>query len=306
MPRRFLIEGLDHDDAWVMVEDEFYAIAQTFTQHLHYAEYVRRKKEAKAQSATEIAAIARPTDGRTPMSKELRQKKEAEALTARQKAGFEQMAEQDDKDDTDDDDDTWVGTHLHGLMASPRKSRALAGLHTLKSSTKAAAGFGQTHGSQSDRRQMASGSQAGSLSRAAESHLVEVDEETASSEDDDLDGQTSATTMPSRRVGTQAPTQSSERSTTPVQPSHGNVTSMIDKKKSRPRPSAKPKHEFKSKVQMLFDDLDELPELSRSNTSISENKTKPASTNQRSEVMAGENNLESKKSRYKDVPTFLM
>lgn len=290
-----------------MVEDEFYAIAQTFTQHLHYAEYVRRKKEAKAQSAAEIAAIARPTDDRTPMSKELKQKKEAEALAARQKAGLEQIAEQDDKDDTDDDDDTWAGTHLHGLMASPRKSRALAGLHTLKSSTKAAAGFGQASSSQSDRRQMASGSQTGSLSRAAESHRVEVDEETASSEDDDLDGQTSATTMPSRRVETQAPTQSSERSTTPpVRPRPGNVTSIIDKGKSRSRPSAKPKHEVKSKVQMLFDDLDELPELSRSNTSISEKKSKPASANQRPEVVAGENNLESKKSRYKDVPTFLM
>lgn len=292
-----------------MVEDEFYAIAQTFTQHLHYAEYVRRKKEAKAQSAAEITAIARPTDGRTPMSKELKQKKEAEALAARQKAGLEQIEGQGDKDDSDDDDDddTWAGTHLHGLMASPRKSRALAGLHTLKSSTRAAAGFGQAHGSQSERRQMASGSQACSLSRAAESHHVEIGEETASSEDDDLDGKTSATTMPSRRVETQAPAQSSERSTTPpVRPSHGNTTSMIDRGKSRPRPSAKPKHEYKSKIQMLFDGLDELPELSRSNTSISEKKRKPASTNQRPEVMTGENNLESKKSRYKDVPTFLM
>jgi hypothetical protein len=296
---RFLIEGLGHDDGWIMVEDEFYAIAQTFTQHLHYAEYVRRKKEAKAQSAAQIDAIARPTDGRTPMSKELKQRKEAEALAARQEAGLEQIAGQD-KDDTDDDN-TWAGTHLHGLMASPRKSRSLAGLHALKSSTRAAAGFGRAPGSQSDRRQVASGSQAAPSSRAAEAHRVEIDEETASSEDDDLDGRAYATTMPSRRVESRAPAESSEQTTSPTgrRSGHGNITTSA-------RPNAKPKQEFKSKVEMLFDDFDELPEPSRSNTSIPSNENRSSSITQGREVVTGENNLESKKSRYKDVPTFLV
>lgn len=296
---RFLIEGLGHDDGWIMVEDEFYAIAQTFTQHLHYAEYVRRKKEAKAQSSSQIDAIARPTDGRTPMSKELKQKKEAEALAARQEAGLEQIAGPH-KDDTDDDD-AWAGTHLHGLMAGPRKSRSLAGLHALKSSTRAAAGFGRAPGSQNDPRQVAGGSQAAPLSRVAEARRVEIDEETASSEDDDLDGQAYATTMPSRRVESKAPAQSSERTTSPPgrRSSHGNIAMSA-------RPSAKPKQEFKSKVQMLFDDLHELPEPSRSNTSIPSNESRSSSITQGPEVLTGENNLESKKSRYKDVPTFLV
>jgi len=305
---RFLIEGLDQDDRWIMVEDEFYAIAQTFTQHLHYAEYVRRKKEAKAQSASETTAIARPTDGRTPMSNELKQRKEAEALAARHKAGLEQIAGPHEMDDTDDDDDTWAGTHLHGLMASPRKSRLLVCSQSLKSSTRAAAGFGQTSDSQSGPRQVASGSQAAPLSGSARSHRADVDEETASSEDDDLDGQAYPTIIPPRRVETRTPAQSSESSSAPgIQPpSHGN-TSTVDKGKSRSaRLHAKPKHEFKSKVQMLFDELDELPEPSPSSTSIYDKKNRPASTSQEPEVMTGGDNLESKKSRYKDVPTFLV
>lgn len=38
--------GLDGDDIYVMVEDEFLATAQTFTQHLHQAEYHRLRKQA--------------------------------------------------------------------------------------------------------------------------------------------------------------------------------------------------------------------------------------------------------------------
>ncbi|KAJ5123234.1 hypothetical protein N7448_009331 [Penicillium atrosanguineum] len=307
----FLVEGLDHDDAWIMVEDEFYTIAQTFTQHLHYAEYVRRKKYAKAQSAAEIGAIERPTDGKTPMSKELQQKKEAEVRATRQKAGVEEVAGQDDKDDTDDDDDddNWAGTHLHGLMTSPSKPRSLLGSHILKSSTRAAAGFGQAFGSQSDTRHIARGSQAAPSSRAAELHRVEVDEETALGEDDDLDGQAYTTTIQPRREESKAPDQSSARSppSTIRRPTQINNISTSSRGEARPaQPNTQPKHEFRSKVQMLFDDLDELPEPSRSKTSIPEKEIRFSSATQRPEVTPGENNLKSKKSRYKDVPTFLV
>ena len=102
-----------------MVEDEFYAVAQRFTQHLHYAEYVRRTKEVKSQNAARIRDIARPTDGITPMSEETKKKKEAEALAARQKAGLEQVQEttgQGEGNDDNDDDD-WCATHIdHGCL----------------------------------------------------------------------------------------------------------------------------------------------------------------------------------------------
>jgi hypothetical protein len=306
-----LKEGLEHDDAWVMVEDEFYAIAQTFTQHLHYAEYVRRKKEAKAQSSAEIDAIERPTDGQTPMPKELQQKKEAEARAARQKAGLDNVIGQGDKNDTDDDDDdddSWAGTHLYGLMTSPSKSRSLLGTHTLKSSTRAAAGFGQAFESQGDPKQMGRGSQCTQLPRSAELHRVEIDEATASSEDDDLDGQACTSRMQPRREKSGASGRSSATSplSTVRRPTFIDTTSTLDKVESRPaRPSTQPKHNFKSKVQMLFDDLDELPEPSRSNSSIPDKKSRPPSAAQKPEG-APEHNLESKNSRYKDVPTFLL
>jgi hypothetical protein len=134
-----------------MVEDEFYTIAQSFTQHLHYAEYIRRKKEAKAQSTEALNDIQRPTDGRTQLPKEAVRRKEAEALAARQKAGLAHLEEPEAEKNDSDDDDTWAGTHLHGLLTSPRKSRSLVGAHAMKSSTRAAAGFRQAAGANSDR-----------------------------------------------------------------------------------------------------------------------------------------------------------
>ena len=126
-----------------MVEDEFYAVAQTFTQHLHHAEYLRRRKQVKAENAAGIVEIERPTDGRTPLPNEVERKREAEALRERQKAGLAQIGDGGvDGRDEDEDDERWAGTHLHGLMTSPRKVRSLVGAHAPKSCTRAAAGFG--------------------------------------------------------------------------------------------------------------------------------------------------------------------
>ncbi|CEJ58324.1 hypothetical protein PMG11_06985 [Penicillium brasilianum] len=311
--QQFLIEGLDHDDAWVMVEDEFYAIAQSFTQHLHYAEYIRRKKEAKAQNAEAINEIQRPTDGRTKLPKEAERKKEAEALAARQKAGLTKLGVlEGDKDDSDDDDDIWAGTHLHGLMTSPRKSRTLVGTHLLKSSTRAAAGFGQAAGSNIDRTAVAT-----PLSRAAAAHILEIQEETASDDDlnmdgeaasdgdDDLDRQNRLVTIPeSTRLQTRGPTKTAQ----PKDPRSGRESihrrPTINYEKARGTPA--PGSGFKSRVQMLYDDLDELPEPSRSNTSPnSDMKKDPSSTNSIIQSGPANDNLESKKSRFNDVPTFL-
>lgn len=296
-----------------MVEDEFYAIAQSFTQHLHYAEYIRRKKEAKAQNTEAINKIPRPTDGRTKLPKEAERRKEAEALAARQKAGLAQLGvPEGDKDDSEDDDDTWAGTHLHGLMTSPRKSRTLVGMHSLKSSTRAAAGFGQAAGSSSDRAAAGAPS-----SRAAAAHIVEIleetasdddmdmDGETASDEDDDLDGQARRVTIPQpKRLKTHGPTRAAQpknpRSSREV--IHTRPTIKQEKAQATPAPAKG----FKSRVQMLFDDLDELPEPSPSNTSSnSDMKKDPSSTNSIIQSGPANDNLESKKSRFNDVPTFL-
>ncbi|KAJ5803171.1 uncharacterized protein N7503_005621 [Penicillium pulvis] len=308
----FLVEGLDKDDAWVMVEDEFYAIAQTFTQHLHYAEYVRRKKEAKARSAAAIKELERPTDGQTAMPKALQMRKNAEALDARQKDGLAQLeAPVDDnpEEHTDEEDGAWAGTHLHGLMTSPRKSRSLVGAHAVKSSTRAAAGFGQA--SRPDRKVRRSEH---AITAPAVQSIDVIDLETASEEDSDIDGGIYPVVMPSfptRQEST--PSRTAERSTPPAKrqisgtPMKSTLkTPTLHKERSTPtQRSNKPGTGFKSRVQMLFDDFDELPESSQPISYISDQKEESTPGNSAAKEASGTNNLVSE-SRYNDVPTFLM
>ncbi|KAL4923990.1 uncharacterized protein BDV17DRAFT_301379 [Aspergillus undulatus] len=147
----FLIEGLDHDDIYMMVEDEFYAVAQTFTRHLHYAEFVRRKREAKDKNAAAIAGIARPTDGITPVSEVTKKRYKAEELDKRQEDGLVSVLGEREKvrgeDGGDEEEESsWAGTHLQNLILSPRRARSLFGLKGMRSSTRAAAGLAQGSG----------------------------------------------------------------------------------------------------------------------------------------------------------------
>ncbi|KAL3495851.1 hypothetical protein BJX62DRAFT_233113 [Aspergillus germanicus] len=186
----FLKEGLDKDDIYIMVEDEFYAVAQTFTQHLHYAEYIRRRREAKLQNAAKIEDIARPTDGVTPMSEALKKKYAGEELRARQKDGIDQLDENgagdgDENEPSGDDieeENSWAGTHLQELMLSPRRVRSLVGLPGIRSSTRAAAGFAQARGS--GRRAMNGG---GGQVEKVEKEPSLPDETTEDDDDDDGD-----------------------------------------------------------------------------------------------------------------------
>ncbi|KAL9059594.1 MAG: hypothetical protein Q9162_001099 [Coniocarpon cinnabarinum] len=53
----------DGDEQWLMVEDEFLATAQTFTQHMHHAEYQRMKQLNKRKNQDMTESIKRPTCG---------------------------------------------------------------------------------------------------------------------------------------------------------------------------------------------------------------------------------------------------
>ncbi|KAJ5782624.1 Transcription initiation factor IIA gamma subunit [Penicillium paradoxum] len=305
---RFLIEGIKHDDGWVMVEDEFYAVAQTFTQHLHHAEYLRLRKEVKAANAAGLQEIERPTDGRTPLPKEVERKREAEALKERQKAGLAQIGDGGaDEKDEDEDDQRWAGTHLHDLMTSPRRIRSLAGIHLPKSTTRAAAGFGQASTLGTRRARVNSIGSITAEPREAEIQSIDLDEETASGSDDDIDLESlPVVVQPPRRIKVTPQNDQVDDQTTPRAPQRSKIQSTsISKRTPRPthgRPIAA--NAFKSRVQSLFDDLDELPESSRVNTSISTN-TRESSTKQ-SSVTGGGNNLDPKKSRHNEVPTFLV
>lgn len=144
-----MVEGVNHDDGYVMVEDELLSIAKIFTQHLHHAEYVRMKEAAKKRDQS--AMVERPTDPRTKMSEQTTKTKAAEARTQMLKvnetsrSGTKGQHLQDGSETEDEDDhdnDPWVGTTLHALMSNVRPSRpSLAGIADNKSGVRLAAGF---------------------------------------------------------------------------------------------------------------------------------------------------------------------
>lgn len=191
---RYIIPGFEHDDMYIMVEDEFYAIAQQFTRHLHHAEYIRRKKQAKKMNASVLRDMERPTDSTTRMSGETLKRKQSERLHERQRKGLEPVVRRpENSDDSDDshkeedviededeerEDDPWYGTSLHAFMASPRKNRSLVGLEKIRSNTRAAAGFGS---------EIAVTTRPGSSSLRADGREADDGLATSSGEDDDLE-----------------------------------------------------------------------------------------------------------------------
>lgn len=121
IPESYMIDGFENDDQWRMVEDEFYAVAGHFTAHLHAAQYRRLREEAKNQNPNTIPTISRPVTG--PPTSHVKRRQAALALAAAQRRGVKTARSRINGDDTEDEDDEvpWKGTHLAGLMNSPRK-----------------------------------------------------------------------------------------------------------------------------------------------------------------------------------------
>lgn len=340
---RYLIEGFDNDDIWMMVEDEFYAVAQTFTQHLHYAEYIRRTKEAKLQNAARIQDFSRSADGVTPMSEEAKKKREAEALAERQKKGLGHEEEKkgagsggeegagglDDDDDDDDDalfqDDAWAGTSLYDLMISPRKARSLVDSRGIKSSTKAAAGYAQAsqnYGSDARSRDGSAAAAAEPPSSPLGHRAHTVVDDTAS--DDDLDIQPK-TTLKRTPQDIKAPKSENNVSTKlSIAPTkcvaHKPINAM---RESGIKPGSTPSIRERNKAstvpkprkRMLFDDdFDKLPEPKPNDIPMHATPTKrnPSSSIRDKQPPDGSRGgddgikLESKRSRLNEVPTFLL
>ncbi|EFR02395.1 hypothetical protein MGYG_05392 [Nannizzia gypsea CBS 118893] len=154
------LNGLDADDQYIMVEDEFLATARAFTAHLHQAEYTRKKKQAKTENASKVINMTqrRPTDPQTSMNNATKKTIEREASDIRRQEALDklkmdvgrpqvgdyEMEDSNDEDigmsDEDRDDDPWVGTSLQTLMVTSKQSRPLMGLHGIRSSTKVALG----------------------------------------------------------------------------------------------------------------------------------------------------------------------
>src|ERR1700761_3229766 len=144
-------EGYNRDDIFIMVEDEFQTIAQSYTAHLHRAEYKRLVKQARRAPPK---ALPEPT---SPMSKETMNRLRASALEKKQKESLRQIAAQSSKEDEEDEDkvaDLWSGTSLAPLMAGgSRQTRSLVGLEGISSNTKAALGLFRSQSSSKDTRE---------------------------------------------------------------------------------------------------------------------------------------------------------
>ncbi|KAI7100523.1 hypothetical protein KC352_g37981, partial [Hortaea werneckii] len=136
----YMCEGYAGDDIWIMVEDELYSTAQMFTQHIHHAAYVELKKKAKARGKDTLQSIARPTDGRTEQSAEVRLRKEREERDRKVQRLYEER--QTKESDEEEEDDYMHDPLLSGLMAgSQRVGQQLTTMPKVKSNTRAAAGF---------------------------------------------------------------------------------------------------------------------------------------------------------------------
>ncbi|MCJ1378559.1 hypothetical protein MMC17_001658 [Xylographa soralifera] len=230
----FMAEGLDRDDIYIMVEDEFHVVAKQFTQHLHHAEYKRLKNLAKARNASAITTISRPTDSITEMREETKKRKDHESKVAKQKIALAhikgQAAAKRPRTGSDVESDVevtkgdglWAGTTLRGLMTSPsKKQTSLTGLQGVLSSTRAAAGYSKPEGRVSQKKHSDLDPQAGpprqsmhtvSSTRIPTGINAADDDSTATEEDDDLD----ALNVTNRSV--REAVSSSHRSTTTTKP----------------------------------------------------------------------------------------
>lgn len=152
-PIELMQEGLDADDIYMMVEDEFHAIAQSYTAHLHHAEYKRLMREAKERNNQKRSTVPEIPRGASFETK-LRLKKAG--LSERQSTGLKEMitpgllidSDEEENDKTLGEEEKtvaepWAGTSLAGLMSWDASQRtSLKGLNKLKSETRAAQGFG--------------------------------------------------------------------------------------------------------------------------------------------------------------------
>ena len=201
-----------------MVEDEFLSTARLYTQHLHHAEYVRLKRLAATRKASPSDdSIARPVDSITTMREETKRRKEAEKHARKVKDGMGRMvgavearqpldppsAENSEFEEEERMDAPGIGTVLGKLMKTgpKRESGGLAGLEGIRSSTRAAAGFGSGAGLAKGGGKSGIKPSGTDVGRVVEDALeAEVEEGRTSTDDDDLDAPVS------RRPKVSAPT----------------------------------------------------------------------------------------------------
>ncbi|RAL61197.1 hypothetical protein DID88_010276 [Monilinia fructigena] len=188
-------EGLENDDKYRIVEDEFLTVAKSFTVHLHTAEYKRLEKIAKSRNADTINSISRPVVGR--MTDATKRKTEETTRSKDQRNILEKLVgkkEDELSDGSDEETLPFVGTSLYGLMTSPKKRGiSLMNISSPTKTTRAAAGFRNP-------TKMKAIHCPPSPTFKHKTEVIDMDpDSTASEDDDDLDGPISAPKFSSSR-----------------------------------------------------------------------------------------------------------
>ncbi|KAK4121681.1 hypothetical protein N657DRAFT_635697 [Parathielavia appendiculata] len=192
----FMIEGMDHDDQYRMVEDEFLAVAGEFTRHLHAAEYQRLKGLAKSQNAEAIQNISRPVTGK--MTDLVKRRHAALNTASSQRKGIAKVWGKPSAGNGSMTGDEKEPSHrpatlLQGLMDSPRKQTVL--LTSVMTGARASSGHRDAVDVSPSRRRLNAGFvRSNSLALPERKHRVpsvRLESEPApdSDDDDDLDAQ---------------------------------------------------------------------------------------------------------------------
>lgn len=186
-------EGMEHDDKYRIVEDEFLAVAQRFTVHLHAAEYKRQEKLAKARNAETINSISRPVTGKMPDHTKRKvegiARSKTQQNTIQRLLGKKTVAGEDPYDSSDGEGLAYSKTTLRGLMDRPQRKAVSLSKLPPGGATRAAAGFqkpaAQLRQDQSQAHESLKSTSSLQLGQPAEPNL---DSSTDSSDlDDDLD-----------------------------------------------------------------------------------------------------------------------
>ncbi|KAF4950392.1 hypothetical protein FGADI_8211 [Fusarium gaditjirri] len=181
---RFMRPGLDHDDRYRIVEDEFVNMAHQFTLHIHTSEYNRLKNLAKHQNADTIREIERPVVGAPTLL--TRHRHEDVRRNAKQRKLLGNGA-------NEKKDSLYVGSSLQGLMESPRKEHKWISTGLADTAaTRASAGFNSQKISPLRLKR-------GSNSSSANKRQISLDDDDETDDGDDLDLAT-----PSRTAATKA------------------------------------------------------------------------------------------------------
>lgn len=144
----YMHSGLDKDDAWRMVEDEFLETAQSFTGPLHHAEYKRVMREAQERKANvrsrsakldSVSTRIRAASSRDTVRRR-RDQKTRDLLPSIGSDSDEQAALEEVRDEVPDQ---WSTTALGGLMSyDVRNKKTLKGLEKITSDSRASRGLG--------------------------------------------------------------------------------------------------------------------------------------------------------------------